>query len=136
MAEETPVLVLAHNHDADAKVYRLTIGYRLAEERPMLDEQGQALFAEYEEVEQPNGETLRMPVGEPMTERVEHDVPVEDFVWADGDERWEGLSAEEVAAEQVGEIRELLEQRRRDEEEREAATEAARTDLPSVGQAL
>lgn len=62
-------------------------------------------------------------------------VPVEDFVFADDDKRWEGMSLEQVTAEQRRAVRDALAAREAARAEHESA-EQARSQLPGVGEAL
>jgi hypothetical protein len=127
-------IIVEHVHDADAGVYRLVIGYEIIEVIPMTDEEGQVLFSDYEELEGiVDGEeaVVRRPVGDPMTEQVRTVVPVEDFVFSDTDERWDGKSDEEVAASQIRSVRRVLKKR-----EEAAADQPTPRKMPGAGRAL
>jgi hypothetical protein len=72
-------VVIDHHHDPDAGVYRLVIGREVTSEVPLEDPD-------------PDG---------PATETVVvgHE-DVRDYVFADSDDRWQGLSDDEIASQQ------------------------------------
>lgn len=101
-------VVIDHHYDDAAGVYRLTVGHEVWQEFTTVDDEG-----------------------EPATERImAGHAGVEDFVWHAEDERWRGLSRDEVARAQRVEVYEALEARLRPGPAREVST------LPGVGEEL
>jgi len=129
------LVVMDHHHDPDAGVYRVVIGWEEMAEQTMLDEDGQPLYAEYEEHETPDGETVRVPVGDPMTEQVSVVTPLGDVVFADADDRWNGKTDEEIVESQLRSIKRAFKKREQEAQEAAEAAERRRV-MPGVGQRL
>ena len=77
-------VVIDHHHNADAGVYRLTIG------EPIID---------HVITEDNDGEAEEILLGY---------VDVRDFLFADADDRWKGKTAQEIAAQQRAIVTEAL----------------------------
>ncbi|HEX7088718.1 MAG TPA: hypothetical protein VF192_01200 [Longimicrobiales bacterium] len=129
-------VILEHVHDTDQGVYRLTVGVEVFAEQPIV-ENDELVYAEYEDVEGEDGRTVRVGIGDPLTElaRIGYE-GVESFVFAAHDERWADKDPETVAAEQRDIVRAAL-----DEREEAAAAEAerraaAQRELPGSGESL
>lgn len=157
------LIVIEHSHDVSTGVYRVVLGYAIEEQRPAMEDDGvtpqrepgtlaTALKPKVDEdgglvmedggpvmEEQPvldeDGKQVVWP-GEMIYEDVTHYMPVEDFVFAADDSRWEGKSPEDVATEQRAVIRDALAARGRAAREAEAERAAAHTQLPGAGEAL
>jgi hypothetical protein len=97
----TDLVVVDHHLDETSDSYRLTIGY-VRELAPVED-------------------------GAPPTAEL---VPVEDFLFAAGDEKWEGKTPEDIVREQKRLVRAAL--RKRDD----TRPKPKITGLPGVGKAL
>ncbi len=119
MSDERQLRVLAHHLEPEIEVYRLAIGYVETVEVPEFDEDG-------EPVTTTDDEGVEVPV----TTRQEVVVPVEDFVFAAFDERWEGKGPDEIVAEQKRLVRAALRERET------AAAEPKRLAMPGVGDPL
>lgn len=152
------LIVIDHHHDEDAGVYRIVVGVPVEHVMPMTDEDGNELFGPDRPVIGEDGEPLmrRVPIegladgeeppepewepvterGEPMLETIIHHHPLEDFVFAADDERWEGKSPEEVAKAQREIIAEALQAREREAQTAARRAADARTALPGVGDPL
>jgi len=143
------LVIVDHHRDVADEVYRLTVGYVVEEDGPVLDENGEPVMEEDRLVatEVPavdeNGDPVfdedgpKMEPGEPLLvpggpriERQRFLVPMEDFVFAAFDDRWEGKTPEEIVREQKRLVRAAL--RKRDEPV--AAREIEQ--LPGVGDSL
>lgn len=135
--------VIDHHHDEAENVYRLVIGREVEHVETMLDEDGNQLHGPDQPLVGVDGEPVLGPddqpvmrPGDPMTETVIHVEPLEDFVFAADDERWEGKSAEEVAKAQRAIIAEALQAREHEAEKAARRAADARTALPGVGDPL
>jgi hypothetical protein len=157
------LIVVDHHLDADAGLYRLVIGYAEEHTQAVLDEDGLpmhepgtlavATVAKLDD----NGDVVRdendkpimeeqpmldsegnqiVLLGDPLMETVTVHVPVEDFVFAADDERWQGLSEADIAQKQRSLVKRALTKRHKAAEAAEVAAAAARTELPGAGDAL
>lgn len=115
--EEVGLVVMAHEHDQGAGVYRLIIGMAVDHHVAQTDEAGLPLLNDD---------------GERVTEMERYIHPVEDYVFAADDERWQGKSGEEIAAEQ----RELVKAALAEREEQARAAARAPQSMPGVGDLL
>lgn len=105
-------VVLAHEHDVDQHVYRLIIGIPVYEDQPAFEDY--PVFTDVPvDPEDPEAGTEQVLTG---TEQVltgseqvlVGHVDVRDFVFADDDERWQGLTDEAIAELQRGMVSEAL----------------------------
>jgi hypothetical protein len=103
-------VVIDHHHDPDAGVYRLVIGREVTDDVPVEDPPEEGPFTE--------------------TKVIGHD-DVRDFVFADTDERWQGRSDEDIAADQRALVLEAV-----TSPVDEVIADAAVTGMPGVGEAL
>jgi hypothetical protein len=138
------LIVLEHSHDADEGVYRLVVGYAREQEVDVLDEDGEPVRdvvdvpkrdadgnAVLDEEDEP---VMELGLGPVKTETVRLLTPVEDFVFAADDERWQGLSAQDIASGQRDLVRDVL--REREAAEVEARARSGGAELPGVGEPL
>jgi len=137
------LIVIEHVHDTDAGVYRIVLGYKQLREETVYEDDGvTARRHPGEPVLDSEGEPMKIgeePVislGEVMTTATEELVPVEDFVFAADDERWEGKSPEDIAAAQRSIIRDAIDAREAAAAEEAAARAAAQNHMPGAGEAL
>lgn len=115
-------VVLDHHHDDQLGVYRVVIGIPVIQQIPMTDEEGGI---------------LRDDDDQPMLEERElGHAGIEDFVFADDDERWHGKDADTVASEQRELVKKALSTRQHEAEEAAAARSAALSSMPGSGEAL
>lgn len=134
------LVVVSHEHDAPQGVYRVIVGERVTDVQPVTDDAGMVIM-EREPLLTDAGEPLLDENEEPVVTLVPRMEPVsniigtEDFVFADDDERWEGLSAEDIAAEQRRLVSEALAARRAELEEQERRAAAVKQ-MPGVGELL
>lgn len=111
------------------------------EMEPVVDEDGNEVrvggkvVTREEHLHGEDGEPLYHPAQPMLTERVER-VPVEDFVFAAHDERWEGKTPKQIATAQRKLVKAALDERAAASEPRAAAATSGRTDLPGVGEGL
>lgn len=136
------IVIIDHHLDPDAGVYRLTVGTQtehlvgvFSEERePVMLPQQPVLDDEGEPAEDADGNPI-LQAPEQMTEmRIEY-TPLEDFVFAADDERWEGKDSDQIALEQRQLVKKALDDREAQalEEERKRAS---RELMPGVGGTL
>jgi hypothetical protein len=136
-------------------VYRLIVGQVVERQIPQTDGEGNAVYRQVEATNADGNVILEQvqtgtdeETGEPIVEDgdpllaqeqvvdvVTELVPVEDFVFAADDERWEGKTPAQVAALQRRLVKNALD-RRAEEAAEEAKKQAARVDLPGTGEAL
>lgn len=121
-------VVVDHHFDPLLDSWRLTIGYQDERVAHATGEDGEPLF-ETEVIQGPEGEDIEVQGGAVMETTVVL-VPVEDFVFACTDPKWEGKSDEEVVKEQKRLVRAALRQREEDAKPRPVET------MPGVGDPL
>ena len=133
--------VLDHHLDADANVYRVHVGIPETAVRPKTDADGnpvltQVTLADGEGNPQKDVDGREVVIwGPPETEEFTHYPQTTDFVFAADDERWQGKTEEEVAAEQRAEVKKALD--KADKDRREADERRAKLQqLPGSGEAL
>lgn len=124
-----------------APVYRITVATPEEIHVPETDADGNLVLTEQklmgsdgEPQKDINGNEIIMP-GPPNIVKKVHYPVTEDFVFAADDERWQGKSPEDIAAEQRQIVKDALDQRERDARAAEEARER-RQAMPGVGEAL